>query len=347
MFLPLQKNSMSKNGKKINGKALSQKDVEKMLEEAAQLVSNGEFEEAEVVAEKLLQNGVKEGYDVLAIVLFSSEKYDEALEVLKEGLAKYKNDLQLLMALGNVYMALEMSQEAIETFTTALNTTQDEYAKLSAEMYIGEVSLSVRDYERVYQLYEKYKNSDMKIEFATLYLTALGEEGKFEEMFRFEKSELAKLEKFSNENFVLLNMSLIYLQLSKAYQRAFPEKKERAEDYLRKAIAEDRSEPDVVQAFREFRNLQATAKSKYFTLTVQGEYLLSGEDEPLFFETTYEVVADSVKEASELIRDYESSEVISFEVVESVSESSSEELKGLYAVEELLGDGEEEDDLDF
>lgn len=342
-YLPLQKKiKMSKKQapKHINGKILSKQDIENLLLKARDFIAEGEYEEAEEIAEKLIHQEVQEGYDLMAIIYAASERFEEAIEILNEAVAKYPKDSYLWTGLGNCLAEVEQYEEAMNAYNTALSCADDD--KLLIELNIAVLYGRQGMFEKTFEMCEKNKDSELKNEFASVLLTAYIESEKYDDAITFEKKELSKLNPPEDPDFDD-DLSLIYALIAKAHLRKNGDKKH-IEKLIRKAIDFDRTNEEALLVWREFNNLPAN-KSKYFRVEVQGEFKIE-DDEPAIFTTDYELVADNIKEALEIIRAYEVKEVISIDIVESDSETTNEKLKGLYVVSDLLFD-DEFDDEDF
>ncbi len=329
----------------LNGKILSEKEIEKLLEKAADLLEQGEFEEAEAIAEKLVANGVYEGYDLLAIIYAGSERFEEAIEVLTEALNKNKEDAHLYSALGNCYMQINELEKAREAHNSAYNYFSPDM-KVIAEVNLTALYIMTEEYEKVEELYEKHKNSDYKIEFASLYLLSKVNQEQFDKVFEFEKTELVKIEKGTQRDDTGINLGSVYIAIATAYIETKNTDKAHIEKLLKLAVSEDRTNQEIIDVFREYYAIPAN-NSKYFTVSVEGEFLPEGEEEPAVFNAEYEVVADNIKDAEALIRSYEVKEVINFSILESTSEKTDEKFKGIYSASDLYFEGEFDDEDEF
>ena len=307
---------------------ISLEEIEQLSDQAWILIDEGNFEEALEIGQILIDNGAENGYRISAMVKAMDENWDEAIELLKQGIEKHPEVWQLHLQLGNFYSDTGRFPEAIKAFIKAGNLPNAE--KHWAEMNKGMVYYREQNFDAALNTFQKIQHPDAINQAFEIQLRILDQVNRYDLIIEMAEEELENLQTPDNQAEAIL-MASICIYVANAY--FMEDETEATLHYTRQAIEFDRTNAEAPYLMREAEPVFSD-DSQIYSLIVSGQ-LDHEEGQTLSFTSTYAVVADSVDEALEFIRNYEIEAVNKQSlIVQEVEETDNteDEAKGIYQV---------------
>lgn len=319
-----------------------------MTQEAWAFIDLGEYDEAERIADKLLEDGAEAGYSLKATILGFKEEAEQGIELLKEGVGKFADSWRLKLALANLYGQLENTAVAMAIF--------DEAAQMpGAETHWIELNRGISYFkggmiDEALNTFQLIDHPDAINDAFSVQLEILDMLSQHKLIIAMAEEELALLSdpEDSEEGKTLAN---IYARVASAYWYEDEDNTEAIQHHLRKAIEFDRGNEEALWLIREMKQ-EYSEDAHIYELLLSGVLVLLDEDDSEVaypFVCDYVVLAESPQDALEMIKEFEIEQIDrpSLQILEVESEENEEEEPiGIYYVGELafIGDEEEEDE---
>jgi tetratricopeptide (TPR) repeat protein len=282
--------------------------VDGLLEQAYNLIQQGEAEQAIVVGKQLLEHKHARGFEIIALAYEQQGRSQEAIAVLKDGTSKVPNAWPLWELLGNLYSDAEEYQEAHNAYKKAMTCPNVDADSVNYN-YAILLKRSGRNDEAA-QLCDQVKGGDLRNKVRVLKLSVLNAQKKYDETIASGKTlidELLSVPELPEED--MQDVARAYAEIGRAHWEGHYNR-EGAWENAWKALEWDRAENSALWLVREIINRKSPG-SKWFKLVVEGKwhFPLDPAKPPPGFITTYEVVADSAEEALAFAQDLEPMEV--------------------------------------
>ncbi|MCB0838991.1 MAG: hypothetical protein KDE26_28890 [Bacteroidetes bacterium] len=306
---------------------ISLEEIEQLSDQAWELIGSEDLEGAMEIGLKLQNHQVETGYRITSMVKAMQEEWEEAINILNEGIKQHPDIWQLHLQLGNFLSDTGKFPEAIRAFIKAGNLPGAE--KHWAEINKGIVYYREGNLDMALNTLQEIEHPDAINQAFELQVRILDEIGRNDMIIEMAEEELEFLQTPENQAEAIL-MASICIYIANAYW--IEEQNEPAKHYLRQAIEFDRTNAEGPFLSRSIEPVDSE-DSKIFYLTVSGQ--LDYEGDILPFTCSYGVVADTKEEALEFIRKYEIEAVNKQSlIIQEVEETDNEEdeLKGMYHV---------------
>ena len=307
-------------------------DRETLTAQGWEYLETGAYFEAEEVAEKLIGLGEAGGYRLKAMCQVADDEWEDAMDSLQKGIEVFPEDWELHLMQGNFYSEGEAYDEALAAFEQALVCPGVQPSWIALNKAV--IHSKTGDYEQALKICQSIHDPELKLQVLEVEFRVLGEMNHADLILNIAEDRLAELPEIEDEGSGAIYSKILFFIASASWDQDEPE--EKTMEYLWASIDYDRTNPHALWLLREMRG-EYSAEAKLYKLLVQGTFHPDEEDTeapPSFF-TSYEVLADSVEEAFEMIREFEvedvdpdSLEILQFEE----SEAEPESPKGIYEV---------------
>ncbi len=303
-----------------------------LIEDAYLLIAEGRLEEARAMAQELVNNRVEAGFEILASISMADSDIDGAISHLEQGIDLLPDAFRLWLQKGEFLASAGRFEDADDALNEAMATRDSvpDMVKL-ARGHLLFLQEKIDDALNVLQ----------EIEHPEYYLDALLEQvfildtvGQYQMLMEIAQEETADLEEPETEEEALI-LSEIFAYIAKAaYQLDHPE--EEVQSYLDLSLDLDRSNEMALWLIRE-QHISFSDHAKVYFLEVVGK-IADPQAVHKEFQTSYQVVADSVEEALGYIRQFEGNLIDpkSLKVIDQEVQSNPEDLsKGIYETAEF------------
>lgn len=301
---------------------IDRQTVDGLLEQAYNLIQEGNAEQAIIVGNQLLENRHARGFEIIALAYEQQGRSQEAIAILKEGVNKVPSAWPLWELLGNLYSDSEEYQEAHNAYSKAMNCPNVDGDSVNYNYAILLKRMGRLD--EAGALCDRITGSELQNKIRVLKLSILNAQHKYDAAVAFGKQlieQLLAIPDLPDED--MQDLARAYAEVGRAHWEG-QYNREAAWENAWKALEWDRSENSALWLVREIINRKSPG-SKWFKLVVEGRwhFPIDPEKPPPGFITTYEVVADSPQEALAFAQDLEP-----LEVRQSMRLDSSEDLGG-------------------
>jgi tetratricopeptide (TPR) repeat protein len=287
---------------------IDRKTVDSLLEQAYNLIQQGESEQAIAVGNQLLENRHARGFEIIALAYEQQGRTPEAINILKEGVAKVPNAWPLWELLGNLYSDQEQFADAAGCYQKALTCPN---ADIDSINYNQAILLKRQNkLDDAMTICNGIKSEDLASKAAVLRLSILNAQKNYEPVVSngstLIKDLLARGELSEDE---MQDLARAFAEVGRAHWEGHYDR-QAAWEHAWKALEWDRSDNSALWLVREIINRKSPA-SRWFKLVVEGKWHFPIEPDkaPPGFITTYEVVADTPEEALAFAQDLEPVEV--------------------------------------
>ncbi len=287
---------------------IDRQTIDGLLEQAYNLIQQGDAEQAIIVGNQLLENRHARGFEIIALAYEQQGRSAEAIAVLKEGVSKVPGAWPLWELLGNLYSDAEEYPEAFNSYQKAMNCPNVDTDSVNYNYAILLKRMGRLD--EASSLCDRISGPDLNNKVRVLKLSVLNAQSKFDEAIQFGKrfiEELVVVPDLPEED--MQDLARGYAEVGHAHWKG-QYNREAAWENAWKALEWHRSETSALWLVREIINRKSAA-SKWFKLVVEGRwhFPIDPEKAPPGFITTYEVVADSPEDALAFAQDLEPLEV--------------------------------------
>ena len=287
---------------------IDRQTVDGLLEQAYNLIQQGDAEQAIIVGNQLLENRHARGFEIIALAYEQQGRSQEAIAILREGVTKVPNAWPLWELLGNLYSDAEEFQEAHNAYQKAMQCPN-----VDADSVNYNYAILLKRSNRLDEasaLCDRIGGPDLRNKVRVLKLSVLNGQKRYPEAIQYGQAfiqELLAVADLPEEE--MQDLARAYAEVGRAYWEG-SYNREAAWEHAWKALEWDRSENSALWLVREIINRKSPA-SKWFKLIVEGRwhFPIDPEKPPPGFITTYEVVADTPEDALAFAQDLEPVEV--------------------------------------
>lgn len=296
--------------------------VDNLLEQAYNLIQQGDAEKAIAVGTELLKQKHARGFEIIALAYEQQGRMADAITILSEGVAKVPNAWPLWELLGNVHSDQESFAEAHKCYNTALSCPN-----VDADSVQYNVAILLKRQNKLqdaFALCKRIKGEQLGPKLPVLRIAILNAMHRYDEAahLAYELIErMLQLPEVAEEE--MPDLARAYAELARALWEGRHDRQAAWENTW-KALEWDRCESSALWLVREIVNRKSPG-SKWLKIVIEGQWhqpLEENKPAPGFI-TTYEVVADTAEEALRFARDLEP-----LEVRTSLKIDSSEDLGG-------------------
>lgn len=276
---------------------------DELLESVIALIEEGEFELAATRAEELQALNIPDGWHLKSVALLHDGQDDESFAVLEDGIAKFPENLGLLLEKASSLMQLERFDEAEEIL---------EDAKAKTETQKGEIEMMQARSEfmqgKVDEALTRLQDIDDRtyvLDAIHLQLELLEAVGRTDVILEIAESDMDNFPSPADDE-EFETMAGILAKIANAHWEE-KDDVDGAKELLKLAFHYFRNHPDAMWLWREMQPVFAD-DAKAFAIEVTGTFLnreelgdVSGRN----YHTYYQVLAESLEDAVELIKEYE------------------------------------------
>ncbi|MEM6343961.1 MAG: tetratricopeptide repeat protein [Bacteroidota bacterium] len=292
-------------------------------------LSEGDFEAAIRYASELTQAGYEVGYRIRSAIAEEQEDWDEAENIINEGLTAHPDAWPLHLQLGTLYTQSGRFEEAITVFEKALELPEVEKHWIEMNQAVAFSQLGKVD--EALNLLQGIKHEELRNQAFEIKMQLLDTYQRHDLMLELVADELEDLVPPQNEEEAAVMSRVLALIANACYYEDKDEKETRF--YLKQAINYDRSNELSLMVLREMR-AEFTEQGKLYGILIQANIKSTEGLSPIM--TTYGILADSVDEALSMIHEFEIESLdrdsIQIMEVEESAPDEEEELKGIYLV---------------
>jgi tetratricopeptide (TPR) repeat protein len=262
---------------------IDRRTVDGLLEQAYNLIQQGQSEQAIIVGNELLKHRHARGFEIIALAYEQQGRSAEAVAVLQDGVSKVPNAWPLWELLGNLFSDQEQFEDAKHCYEKALGCPNADTDSINYNYAILLKRQGIL--EEAMKLSERIRSADL----LTMVQTVLSSGNIPED----DMADLARA----------------YAELGRAQWEGRYDRQSAWESAW-KALEWDRSDNNALWLVREIIN-RKSAGSRWFKLVIEGRWHFPIETDkpPPAFVTTYEVVADSPQDALIFAQDLEPMEI--------------------------------------
>jgi tetratricopeptide (TPR) repeat protein len=294
-------------------------NVAQLLTKAYDLLESGDINQAIVLGKQLIELKHARGFVVIALAYEQQGNINEAITVLKDGIAKVPGAWPLWELLGNIYSDQKQFPEAYSAYNKALSCPNVDKALINYNLSI----LLKREgkFDQALSICEAIDSMDLKTKKEALKLSLLNELSKYDEVVELGNKIISNIfaqEKISDDQFQ--DLARTYSEIGRAHWLGKYDKQLTWENAWR-ALEWDRGEPGALWLVREIIS-RKSPNSKWFSIIAKGKWhtaIEAGKPAPLF-RTSYEIVCDTKEDALQNVQDLEPVEVRSSITIESIEE---------------------------
>lgn len=282
--------------------------VEQLLDQAYAALEEGNADQAVALGNQLLEHRHARGFEVIALAYELQGRYQEAIDVLKDGVSKVPGAWPLWELLGNLYSDSEETAEAHKAYQKA---SQCQGADTDSINYNYAILLKRENkFDQAWELTDKIQSGELTLKVQTLRLSLLRSMRRYEEAVQQGNriiGEILGQEDLPEES--MQELARTYAELGRAYWEGKGDR-QLAWENAWKALEWDRADPGALWLVREIIGRKA-AGSHHWKLIVEGRwhFPLEPDKPPPGFITTYEVVAETPETALVYAQDLEPVEV--------------------------------------
>ncbi len=302
-------------------------DIEALMKQGFNLLEECDYDGAIKIGKKLKALRHSSAFEILAIGYNEKGELGKAIKVLEEGVGKVPDVWLLWQLLGNYYSDKKRYADAHRAYESALTCPRAGMSSIHLNQAV--VLFREKRYSEALHALEKVTDKKLELPAGALRIEVLTSLKRFEEAIEFGKGLVKKT---TQDEADPMELARAFAALGTAEW----EGRKDAESALSrawKAIHLYKLQSDARFLIREIE-AKRSQKSKYFRMDIEGTWPEPFEDESKIhgFFTSYDVVADTKKEALEFIKRFEPEEVRDSLKIDysKVLESSSDDPKGVY-----------------
>jgi tetratricopeptide (TPR) repeat protein len=287
---------------------IDRQTVDGLLEQAYNLIQQGDPEAAIAVGNQLLEQRHARGFEIIALAYEQQGRSQEAIAVLKEGVSKVPNAWPLWELLGNLFSDADEYQEASTAYRKAMECPNVDRDSVNYNHAI--LLKRMGNLDEAGALCDQVRGGDLRNKVRVLKLSVLNAQKRYNEVIQGGQSlveELLSVPELPEED--MQDVARTYAEIGRAHWEG-SYNRDGAWENAWKALEWDRSENSALWLVREIINRKSPS-SKWYKLVVEGRwhFAIDPEKPPPGFITTYEVVADSPEDAMAFAQDLEPLEV--------------------------------------
>lgn len=282
--------------------------VEQLLDQAYAALEEGNADQAVALGNQLLEHRHARGFEIIALAYELQGRFQEAIDVLKDGVSKVPTAWPLWELLGNLYSDTEDTQEAHKAYQKA---SQCQGADNDSINYNYAILLKRENkLDQAWSLTEKIQGGELTLKVLTLRLSLLRAMRRYEDAVHLGNRIIAEIlgqEDLPEEN--MQELARTYAELGRAHWEGKGDRQGAWENAW-KALEWDRADAGALWLVREIIGRKAPA-SHHWKLVVEGRwhFPLEPDKPPPGFITTYEIVAETPETALVYAQDLEPVEV--------------------------------------
>ena len=313
-------------------------EIAQMIQTAREHMDLAEYDEAESLADELLQEEAEEGFPLKAGIYALKEEPEKAIELLKEGIDKNPESWRLKLELGNLYGQLGDTSIAMTIFDEALTMPGVESHWI--ELNRGIAFLKANQVDEALNHLQQIDHPAAINEAFSVQLEILDMINRQDLIINMAEDEQPLLSPPESTD-DMQTLANIYGRIATAFWYVQEENESSIQQYLQTAKDLDRTNDQVLWLIREM-DQEYSDEAHIYEILLQGEVVVMDEEEAehsIPFTSVYVVLEDSPEQALERIKDYEIEAIdkSSLEVIEITSETNEEEEPlGIYIVGELM-----------
>ncbi|HEY9793961.1 MAG TPA: tetratricopeptide repeat protein [Candidatus Obscuribacterales bacterium] len=282
--------------------------VDGLLEQAYNLIRQGQSEQAVAVGNELLKNRHARGFEIIALAFEQQGNATDAIAVLQDGVSRVPNAWPLWELLGNLYSDQGQYDEAYQAYDKALACPNGDHDSINYNYAI--LLKRLGKLEEAMKLSERIRAGDLEMKVRVLQLSIFNAMKRHDEAARIGTQLIQRIltrNQIAEEE--MGDLSRTYAEVGRAHWEGKSDRQSAWENAW-KALEWDRSDNNALWLVREIINRKSNG-SKWFKLVIEGRWHFAIEpNKPIpSFVTTYEVVADSPEDALNFAKDLEPMEV--------------------------------------
>jgi tetratricopeptide (TPR) repeat protein len=287
---------------------IDRQTVDGLLEQAYSLIQQGDAEQAIIVGNQLLEHRHARGFEIIALAYEQDGRSNEAVAILREGVAKVPNAWPLWELLGNLFSDQEEYEESRIAYQKALSCANVDTDSVNYNFAI----LLKREgkFDEAWRLADQITSDDLKTKVKVLRLSLMNATRRHDDAVKFGTeliNEILQQEDLPEED--MQDLARAYSEVGRGHWEGRLDRQAAWENAW-KALEWDRADNSALWLVREIINRKSAA-SRWFKLIVEGQwhFPLEPDKAPPGFITTYEVVADTPADALAFAQDLEPVEV--------------------------------------
>ena len=306
-------------------------DVEALIRDAYAALDDDDLGRCMELSAFLLETRHARGFEIMALALEKQDRFDEAIDILRNGVQAVPDAWPLWELLGNFYSKVKEYEQAETAYVTALSCAGSNSASISYNM-----SVMLRhsgNPEQALAIAVHINNPELEVKVNTLKISLLNSLQRYEEAADLSNvliSEIMGLEEMGDED--MKDLAQVYAELGRSIYLGTGNKQGAFENAW-KSLEWERSEPTALWLVRELIG-RKSPDSRWFRLEVEGHWYFPLEQgkSPPKFRVTYDIVADNIEEAMMFSKHLEPPEIRESMQVKSVSDRGSHSTftQGLY-----------------
>lgn len=276
---------------------------DELLESVIALIEEGEFEQAATKAEELQALNIPDGWHLKSVALLHDGHDDESFAVLQEGIEKFPDNLGLLLEKASSLMQLERFEEADEILEDAKEKTETEKGEI--EMMQARSEFMQGKVDEALNRLQDIEDRTYILDAIHLQLELLEAVGRTDVILEIAESDMDSFPTPADDD-EFETMAGILAKIANAHWEE-KDDLDGAKELLRLAFHHFRNHPDAMWLWREMEP-EFAEDAKAFAIEINGTFLdreEMGDVAGRNYHTYYQVLAGSLEEALELIKDYE------------------------------------------
>lgn len=305
--------------------------VDRLMKEAYEHLEAFNLAEAMKIARKLEAINYSGAYEVMALAQQKEGEPELAMRTLEEGLRRAPSVWLLWQLLGNIASDQGLFAKAEEAYRQALLCPGCDRSWVHYNAALALKRQSRLD-EALAEL-EKVSSTELEHDCLALLISLLNEKGRWDESIDLASDLVSTIETCPDPGDDDMRiLAQVYSLLAQALWEGRADGASALAAAFR-SIELNKADQLAMRIIREVRNKRSD-RAKRFKVVVQGRWHKPFEGErrtPGFF-TSYEVVADSLAECLEIIKEFEPPAVARSLRIDTAEElpASGDELKGMY-----------------
>ncbi len=310
-----------------------QEEAEELAGLGFRALEEEEFEEALRIGWKLSEFRHPSAFLIQALAYRKTRRIKEAVGTLNQGVREISDDWRLWNLLGELLVEVQRFDEAHESYRAALQCPKAPEAEI--RLNIVHLQEAEENFSEAIQTLENFPKENPEYFF-------FSEIAKIRNLSRLRRHDEAVRigEKWESN---------VPEELPKQIQASFwawhgmavlmgNQDKEKALQCAWKAVNLDKVEPSAIWLIRKIQG-EVSENGKRFRLRIEGRWMENDQEgRPLEFYVDYWVIADSVEEAFDIVKQFEPKEVLDSLRIEEAKEmeACSDEPKGVCEVSSYI-----------
>ncbi|MBX9694288.1 MAG: hypothetical protein K2Z81_18025 [Cyanobacteria bacterium] len=244
-------------------------DIEALIRDAYAALDDDDLQRCMELSAFLLETRHARGFEIMALALEKADRYDEAIDMLRNGVTAVPDAWPLWELMGNFYSKEKEYEKAETAYVTALACAGSNSASISYNMAV--MLRHSGNPEQALSIAVHITNPALAVKVDTLKVSLLNSMQRFEEAAELANvliSDIMAMDEMGDED--MKDLAQVYAELGRSIYLGTGNKQGAFENAW-KSLEWERSEPTALWLVRELIG-RKSADSRWFRLEVEGNW---------------------------------------------------------------------------